>query len=104
MSEKQLSRNERSSDRAELAKAIAKGKVTISDTFMTYTLNEDAKAILVSALSEKRGPDEESPALAADARRYRRLCDAAGRTWDKLAGAHLTGQLDKAIDSLGDDE
>lgn len=42
--------------------------------------------------------------IAEEALRYRRLKDASGRTWDKLAGANLTGQLDKAIDGLGDDE
>lgn len=47
---------------------------------------------------------ETQPTDAEEAKRYRRLKDASGRTWDKLAGAHITGQLDVAIDHLGDDE
>ena len=47
---------------------------------------------------------EEVERTMKDAARYRRLKDAAGRTWDKLAGDHITGQLDKAIDGLGDEE
>lgn len=53
---------------------------------------------LIAAASEKQPTDAE------EAKRYRRLKDASGRTWDKLAGAHITGQLDVAIDHLGDDE
>lgn len=36
---------------------------------------------------------------AKDAARYRWLKDAAGRTWEGLLGAQMTGQLDKVIDA-----